>query len=405
MLMLLSAFLRDQGLHVPLVLEYISARALGACITALLLVLLLGAPFIRLIRRAGISQELRKEECMELWELHKGKEHTPTMGGTLIVLCILLSSLLWMRLDHLFTWILLPSLLALSLIGGYDDLLKVLKQNSKGLSARYKLLFQALVSTLCALIMLEVLDLSSLLKVPKIELFLRPHQEVWSEIAGAQEQPSQGLSSFAHQFFIPFFKAPWTLPAFFGSSFVLTLFFIFVVTGSSNAVNLTDGLDGLAAGLLILCAFPIAVVGYLCDHVVLAQFLNLPHLSGGAEVSIFLSSLIGALIGFLWYNGHPAEIFMGDTGSLALGGILGICAILLRREFLLAISAGVFVIETFSVMLQVWSFKRRKKRIFLCAPLHHHFEYRGWHEVKVVVRFWICGGLLSFIALLSLKLQ
>lgn len=405
MIALLIEWLRMLDMHLPSAFDYYSTRAMGSCMTALVLVLALGRPYIKFIQTIGLAQEIRKDECVELWKLHAAKEKTPTMGGGLIIFAVVLSALFWMHLDHLYTWILVFSLISLGLIGGYDDLLKVKYKNTSGLSGRYKLLGQLMISAGISVVLLEGFNLKTVLKVPTIDFFLSGVQNDFGMDIVSSEGTSS-LAAFSRTFFLPFFKVPWVMPVFMGSSLLLTFFYCFVITGTSNAVNLSDGLDGLAAGLLILTALPLAVVGFLSDHIFIAEYLNLPHLHGGGEVTVFLSALIGALIGFLWYNSFPAEIFMGDTGSLALGGILGVCAILLRREFFLAIAGGVFVVETLSVILQVYSFKyRNKKRLFLCAPLHHHFEYLGWKEPKVVMRFWICSGLFSLIALISLKLQ
>ncbi len=212
---------------------------------------------------------------------------------------------------------------------------------------------------------------------------------------------------FSVRFFIllPFFKDPWVLIK--GAGFIFAFFVIlFVLTGSSNAVNLTDGLDGLAAGCLVMTSLVLALVAFLSNNSEIARYLNILYIEGSGEVGIYLCALIGACLGFLWYNGYPAQIFMGDTGSLALGGVIGVSAILLRRELLLAIAGGIFVAEALSVILQVGSYKlRNKKRIFLCAPLHHHFEYKGWPETKVVLRFWLIGLILAIIGIVSLKLQ
>lgn len=405
MISLLVEWLRNLGLHIPSAFDYYSLRAMGACMSSLVFVLLLGRPYIRWLKGVGLSQQIRKEDCPKLWDLHLEKEKTPTMGGVLILSGIAFSAFLWMRLDHLYSLILILSLVALGLIGGRDDWLKVKHKSTAGLAGRYKLLGQLGISALISIVLLEGVELKGYFTIPSIDFFLSGMDHDFG-IDIVSRQGTNSLAAFAHTFFFPFFKMPWILPSFLGSTLLLTFFYCFVITGTSNAVNLSDGLDGLASGIIIFTAFPLAVIGYLCDHIYLAEYLNLPHLSGGGEVTIFLSALIGSLIGFLWYNCYPAELFMGDTGSLALGGILGVCAILLRREFLLAIAGGVLVIETLSVILQVYSFKyRNKKRIFLCSPLHHHFEYLGWKEPKVVLRFWILSGIFSLVALLSIKLQ
>lgn len=226
-------------------------------------------------------------------------------------------------------------------------------------------------------------------------------------VEGIEQQTLQKLTlkEYASRLYIPFFKEP--VFTFSGLGLILMVFFIFfVITGSSNAVNLTDGLDGLATGCLMMVAASLGLIAFISNHVDIARYLNILYIEGSGEIAIYLSALVGACLGFLWYNGYPAQVFMGDTGSLTMGGIIGVSAVLLRREFLLGIVGGIFVAEAMSVILQVLSYKyRNKKRIFLIAPLHHHFEYKGWSETKVVIRFWIIGLLLAFIGILSLKFQ
>ena len=228
-----------------------------------------------------------------------------------------------------------------------------------------------------------------------------------TEVNETKEYLTQPLTikEYAGRFYVPFFKEH--LFTFSGLLSVLgILFFTFIITGSSNAVNLTDGLDGLAAGCLILVSSCLALIAFVSNNIDLARYLNILYIEGSGEIAIYLSAFVGACLGFLWYNGHPAQVFMGDTGSLALGGIIGVSAILLKKELLLGIIGGIFVAEALSVILQVGSYKlRNRKRIFLCAPLHHHFEYQGWHETKVVIRFWIVGLLLAIVGIASLKIQ
>lgn len=340
------------------------------------------------------------EECPLLGELHAKKKDTPTMGGLLVLFSMIAALLLWMDLTHAFTLILLISTLVLGFLGGRDDYLKLKYKNTKGLSGKKKLVVQLLLSSFIACYLL----------VPSVSEFF--HVGSWyeppivkEEVAGVESSKSISLQTYASRLYLPFFKDPvW---AFSGMSLLMIFFLIvFVITGSSNAVNLTDGLDGLAAGCLLMVAVSLSLIAFLSNHLELSQYLNILYIEGSGEIAVFLSGFAGACLGFLWYNGYPAQVFMGDTGSLALGGLIGICAVLLKREFLLAIIGGVFVAEAVSVIVQVGSYKlRNKKRVFLCAPLHHHFEYKGWAETKVVVRFWIISLLLAMIGMLSLKFQ
>lgn len=393
---LLNIFHLFMGIKVPTVFTYYSTKMMLAAITSLLVSILLGPRFIKKLYELKIGQSIRMEECPLLGQLHEKKQNTPTMGGVLILFSMLVSLFLWMDLSHIFTLILLFTTLGLGFIGGIDDYLKLKYKNTKGLPARKKFLAQLLVSGLIGFYLLspyiqKSLEVGHWFAIPIIK---DPNQQLLS------------LSEYMTRIYVPFMKEP--VIVFSGIFFTIFLLFyvMFIVTGSSNSVNLTDGLDGLAAGCLIMVAAALAFVAFLSNHYKLASYLHILYIEGSGEIAIYLSALIGACIGFLWYNGYPAQVFMGDTGSLALGGVIGVSAILLRREALLAIVGGVFVAETLSVILQVASYKwRNKKRIFLCSPLHHHFEYLGWPETKVVVRFWIIGLLLALIGLASLKFQ
>jgi phospho-N-acetylmuramoyl-pentapeptide-transferase len=299
--------------------------------------------------------------------------------------------------------ILFVTTLVLGGVGALDDYLKLKAKSSKGLSGKGKLAVQVLLSLL----------LCAYFFIPAIQEAL--HNGIWFSAPKAKELMQVGENKFAYhplhfsefmsQIFVPFIKGPvliasgWAIVA-------LVVFFTVVITGASNAVNLTDGLDGLAAGTVLMVASCLAVFAFVSNNVEIARFLHILYIEGSGEVAIYLAALSGACLGFLWYNGHPAQVFMGDTGSLALGGIIGVSAILLRRELLLALVGGVFVVEALSVILQVLSYRyRNKKRIFLCSPLHHHFEYKGWAETKVVLRFWIVGLLLAILGIASLKFQ
>lgn len=394
MIFFLIEFLKTTfGIKVPSVFEYYSTRMILAALTAFVFSLFFGPFFLKKLYELRIGQIIRIQDAPLLGQLHQKKQNTPTMGGLLILFAMLLSLLFWMDLHNVFTWILFLTTLVLGFMGGYDDYLKLKYQNTKGLSARKKIIVQSLLGAFLATYLL----LPSFQQAISFGEWLNP-----SVIKSGQTVIP--LSNFALRLYIPFIKEPllfsplWAIP--------MGIFFICVITGSSNAVNLTDGLDGLASGCLIMVASALIVFAFLSNHVQLASYLHIPYIEGSGEIAIYLCAFVGACLGFLWYNGYPAQVFMGDIGSLTLGGILGVSAILLKRELLFALIGGVFVAETLSVILQVTSYKyRNKKRIFLCTPLHHHFEYKGWPETKVVIRFWIIGLILALIGIVSLKLQ
>lgn len=416
MIFWLIRFLEASGIHVPSVFGYTSTRMILAAGTSLLFCIGVGPFFIRRLYQLKIGQTIRKEDCPLLGQLHQKKQDTPTMGGILILSAILLSLILWMDLHSIYTWILFLTTLVLGILGGRDDYLKLKYKNTKGLSAKKKLLYQAALGAFIAAYLLipdvaEGIKNLTVLAPPVIKIEQKDKMSSEISLKGTKElsiTPAMvpiTLQEFASRLYIPFFKDPWGPWG--GISMILMgLFMTFVIVGSSNAVNLTDGLDGLAAGCLIIVATPLAVVGFLSNNLDMARYLHIPYIEGSGEIAIYLSAFMGACLGFLWYNGHPAQVFMGDIGSLTLGGIIGVSAVLLKKELLLAIIGGVFVAEALSVILQVGSFKlRNKKRIFLCTPLHHHFEYRGWAETKVVIRFWIVALLLGLIGMGSLKFQ
>lgn len=341
-----------------------------AAITTLLFTIFLGPWFIKKLYELRIGQIVsRLEDVPALKELHGKKKDTPTMGGLLMLIGMLLSLVLWMDFSKLQTYLLGGSTIALGIIGGVDDYLKLRKKTTVGLRSKQKFLLQCLVALVVSGILLS----------------------------------ASGVKGIAY--YIPFYKYPLIVSGMFGGIFFL-FFSSFIIVGTSNAVNLTDGLDGLASGLVVMVAVVLALFGFLMNNALISGYLYLEHIAGAGEVGIYMCALAGASLGFLWYNGHPAQIFMGDIGSLTLGGILGIAAVLLRRELLLAIIGGVFVLETLSVILQVLSYRyRNKKRVFLCAPIHHHFEHKGWPETKVVLRFWIIGLLLALIGASTIKIQ
>ena len=344
------------------VFRYITVRAAYAAVTALLLSLILGPPLIRRLRAFKIKQTIRQDGPAT----HFTKEGTPTMGGLLILLAIVVPTLLWANLANKFIWIVLLSTVWLGGIGFLDDYLRVVKKYPKGLRGRYKIAAQICLGLVVGLL-----------------LYFYPTQQ---EMAGWTN--------------VPFLK---DMSLYFGAFYVL--FVVLVITGSSNAVNLSDGLDGLAIGMVIFVALAFGALSYVTGHVKFANYLNIYYIEGAGELSVFCGAVMGASLGFLWFTCHPAEVFMGDTGALALGGALGTVAVLIKRELLLVIVGGIFVIEALSVMLQVFSFKLRGRRMFKMAPIHHHFELMGWPESRVVVRFWIVAAILALITITTLKLQ
>lgn len=391
------------GVKVPTVFAYTSTRMVLAALIALLFSIFVGPAFIRKLYELKVGQKIRPADFGLISKLHEKKQETPTMGGILIIASMLLSLILFMDLTHVFTLILLFTTLTLGFLGGLDDYLKLKFKNSRGLPARKKMLCQIAIASVVAIYLLvpnvsQWLATASWFQVPVVK-----EQIVHDGAKGeSRELP---LQEYASLVYMPFVKDP-VLHLGGVFSLVTGLFIVFVIVGSSNAVNLTDGLDGLAAGCLLLVAACLALFAFVANHHDMARYLNILYIEGSGEIAIYLSAFMGACLGFLWYNGHPAQVFMGDIGSLALGGVIGVSAVLLKRELLLALIGGIFVAETLSVILQVSSYRwRNKKRIFLCTPLHHHFEYLGWPETKVVIRFWIIGLILALIGLASLRFQ
>jgi phospho-N-acetylmuramoyl-pentapeptide-transferase len=360
------------------IFRYLTFRTAFASLTALLIALFIGPFVIQKLREFQIGQYIREEGPKS----HQKKSGTPTMGGVLITIAILLPTVLWSDPGNPFVWIVVFATLAFGAVGFADDYIKVVKRRNLGLTARQKLAGQALAAGVVG-VTLSVLQqfkmFSTVLSVPFVKSF-RPDLlwHFW-----------QHVPHFGFLMFLPF-----------------VAFVVFVLMGSSNAVNLTDGLDGLAIGCTIIAASALTVLTYLSGHVVFADYLELQHMPRVGELTVFGGSMVGASIGFLWYNAHPAEIFMGDVGSLALGGAIGTLAVVIRQELLLPFIGGIFLIEAVSVMLQVGSYKfRNKKRIFRMAPLHHHFEQLGWSESKVIARFWILALVFALFALTTLKLR
>lgn len=400
MFLLLIELLRSWfHLKVPAAFEYTSTRmALGA-LTALVSTIFFGKHFIRKLYEWKIGDKVRSEECPLLGELHRKKNDTPTMGGILILFSILFSLFMWMDLTSSFTWIFFITTVFLGMVGASDDYLKLRKKNTKGLSGRKKMLCQLVLSLgIVTYLLMPSLNKETVF-IPKMHEKKEAATESLTSIA------STASYLFSSHLYVPCMKEPLLKTTGWGVIF-MGLFMMFVITGSSNAVNLTDGLDGLATGTVMLAASAFSLVAFLSNHSDVCKYLHIAYIQGSGEIAVFLSAVAGACLGFLWYNGHPAQVFMGDTGSLTLGGILGVAAVILKRELLLGIIGGVFVIEALSVIIQVASYRfRNKKRVFLCSPLHHHFEYQGWAEEKVVVRFWILGLLFALVGISTLKFQ
>jgi phospho-N-acetylmuramoyl-pentapeptide-transferase len=360
------------------IFRYLTFRTAFASLTALLISLFIGPFVIQKLREFQIGQYIREEGPKS----HQKKSGTPTMGGVLIVIAIILPTVLWADPANPFVWITVLSTLAFGAIGFADDYIKVVMKRNLGLTARAKLFWQAVVAVGVAsalAILTQFRMFSTELTVPFIKTW-HPNL-IWHWPAAI---PFLGFLAF-----VPF-----------------VAFVVFFLLGSSNAVNLTDGLDGLAIGCTIIAAGAFTVLTYVTSHVVYADYLEIQRMPMVAELTVYCGSMVGASIGFLWYNAHPAEIFMGDVGSLALGGAIGTVAVIIRQELLLPFVGGIFIIEALSVILQVGSYKfRNKKRIFKMAPLHHHFEQLGWSESKVIVRFWILALIFALLALTTLKLR
>ena len=350
------------------VFTYVTFRAVAAAITAFALSLIFGNFVIRKLISLKVGQPIRTAaEVHRLAELHGGKAGIPTMGGVLIIGAVFIASVLWARPDNRFVWLALFSMTVLGGLGFADDYLKVTKKKSDGISGRKKLGVQLIVAGVITTAFLT----SPLLEVQARSLYL------------------------------PFFKAPVIV----NMGLFTFVFFAIVISGASNAVNLTDGLDGLAIGCTITVAFAYALLTYAGGNFRIAEYLQVPFYPFTGELAVVCSALVGAGLGFLWFNCYPARVFMGDTGSLAIGGLIGVVAICCKQELLLAVVGGVFVIEAASVILQVLSFKSTGKRIFLMSPLHHHFELSGWKENTVIVRFWILSAVFALLGLATLKLR
>ncbi len=350
-----------EKIHAFNVFRYITFRFASAMFTALLISFIFGPSIIRKLKELKVGQQVRADGP----GTHLGKAGTPTMGGILILLAITVPTLLWSDLTNRYVWLVVCGTLAFGAVGFYDDYLKVVRKKSEGLKARYKFGWQVVIALLIGLL-----------------LYFNP------------------MDPNSTVLLIPFFKK-WII----NLAWFYVPFVVLVLVGSSNAVNLTDGLDGLAIGLVGIAAGANAVLVYVTGNRIFANYLQVLYIQGAGELTVFCGALMGASLGFLWYNSHPAEVFMGDVGSLSLGGALGMLAVLTKHEIILVIVGGIFVAEALSVIFQVASFKSRGKRIFRMAPVHHHFEEMGWAESKVIARFWILGIILALVGLSTLKLR
>jgi phospho-N-acetylmuramoyl-pentapeptide-transferase len=341
------------------VFRYLTFRSVGAALTALLISFVVGPTLIRLLEERQVGQTIRKDTP----DRHQTKAGTPTMGGVLILVAVVSSTLLWAEWTNPFVWIVLGVTVGLGLVGFADDYLKAIRKNPEGIRARTKFRWQMLIASVAAIGIYQIPGFDTEISLPLLKGF----------------HPAIGWA------YIP-------------------LAVLFVV-GFSNAVNLTDGLDGLAIGPTLIAAGVMGLFAYVVGHRVIADYLELKYVAGAGTLAIFCASLVGAGLGFLWFNTYPASVFMGDTGSLALGGALSTVAVLIRQELVLIIAGGVFLVEMFSVMIQVGSFKLRGKRVFRMAPIHHHYELRGWPEPQIIVRFWIISVILALVSLSLLKLR
>ncbi|MGQ9629996.1 MAG: phospho-N-acetylmuramoyl-pentapeptide-transferase [bacterium] len=352
------------------VFQYITFRSGGAFATALFIGILLGYWGIPKLRRMKVGQTIQKE----LPNSHHTKQGTPTMGGIFILASIVISTLLWARLDEWVTYLSLASVICLGGLGFVDDYIKVAKRRSLGLKARYKIAGQLAFGLGVALY-----------------LYFSPVNFI--------PRPGGVAASYA------ILNVPFLRDLFINLSFFYIPFAMIVIVGASNAVNLTDGLDGLATGTVIAAVVPLAIMAYVTGNKVFSEYLLIDYIPGSGEITVFCASMIGACMGFLWFNAHPAEVIMGDTGALSLGGALGVIAVTIRQELLLVVIGGIFVIEALSVIIQLASYRLRGKPFFKMAPIHHHFELMGIPESKIVARFLIVGSILALISLLTLKVR
>jgi phospho-N-acetylmuramoyl-pentapeptide-transferase len=359
------------------IFRYVTFRTAFASLTALFMGMIIGPAIIKQLRDFQIGQYIREEGPKG----HQKKAGTPTMGGVLITIAIIVPTLLWADLSNTYIWLAIFSTIAFGAIGFADDYIKVVRKRNLGLTGRTKLVLQFLAAGFVGVALVTLTatrQYSTHLMVPFFKQF----------------RPDLVIETFRH------YPHMWWL------AFIPFVFFVMLVlVGASNAVNLTDGLDGLAIGCTVIAAGALTVLTYLSGHALFSEYLELQKMPQVAEVTVFCGAMVGSSIGFLWYNAHPAEIFMGDVGSLALGGAIGTVAVIIKQELLLPFIGGIFVLEALSVIIQVASYKLRKKRVFKMAPLHHHFELVGWSESKIIIRFWILALIFALFALTTLKLR
>lgn len=345
------------------VFKYITFRSGMAAITSFVICVLVIPFFIKCMQSLKAGQYIRTEHVGEIYDLHKSKQGTPTMGGLVILAAVIVSTLLWGRVDNDYIIMALGGMTWLGIVGIIDDILKIHNKSSNGLGAWYKMGAQVLLALI-------------------IGMFVMSNKYLGADL------------------YLPFLK---NAVVNLGSFYII--FILAVIVGSSNAVNLTDGLDGLATGCVVFITLTYSLICYVTGRADISGYLHLLYVPGSGELTVFCAALAGASLGFLWYNGHPATVFMGDTGSLSLGGAIAIVSVMVKKEILLLIVGGVLVVETMSVILQVLSFKTRGKRVFLMSPIHHHFEKKGWHESKITVRFWIVGSVLALLGLMAMKVR
>lgn len=347
------------------ILKYISFRAGFAAITAFLISVLIGAKIVKVLEKHKVSEDTTKTDSEVLKDLHKGKKDIPTMGGVIIIISILISILLWCNLSNTYVLMVLFATVGFSILGFFDDYIKLTHKDSSGLTSKSKFFFQCVIGLVLGLI-----------------LYFH-----FSGIEGGTE------------IVIPFFKG---LKPDLGVFYILPV--VFILVGMSNAVNITDGLDGLSIGCTVIAGMAFTLIAYIAGRVDFSHYLQVPYVPGVGELTIVCSALVGAGLGFMWFNCFPAQVFMGDIGSLPLGGILGLLAIMVKQELLIFFICSIFVAEIFSVILQVGMFKLCGKRVFLCAPLHHHFQFKGWLETKITMRFLIIAAIMALFSLITLKL-
>lgn len=398
------------------VFQYISFRAAMSVITSLIIMLIFGKPFIKWLRKKQIGETVRDLHL----EGQKEKEGTPTMGGLLILAAIVIPTLLFAKLDNIYILIMLGTTLWLGLIGFLDDYIKVFKKHKEGLRGKYKVIGQVMLGLVVGLLIMYHPDIT-IKETSSVETYVASHNiNVEGNYAKAKSEFSKDPVK-STKTTIPFVKSneldyakiitwmgDWTKNWVW---LVYVIIVVFVVTATSNGANLTDGIDGLATGTSAIIGATLAILAWVSGNIIFANYLNIMFLPNIGELAIFITAFVGATLGFLWYNTHPAEIFMGDTGSLAIGGIIAVFALLIRKELLLPVLCGIFLIESLSVIIQTTHFKRTKKkygegrRVFLMAPLHHHYQKKGIKEEKIVTRFYLIGILLAIISIVTLKLR